>query len=54
MTKKLVTLIAVEIDLPEEQTTEAILNDYKDRVYKLIKNETDDSAKITVSIAVKD
>lgn len=52
VSKKLITLIKVEIDLPEEQNNEKILNEYKHSVYDLIRSETDDNAEITVTVTV--
>lgn len=51
--KTVITKITVEAEGPGEMLTEEYIEQYKEAVFDLIKNETDEGAKIEVSVEMR-
>lgn len=51
--KKVTTKITVEVEVNESDLTEENINKYKENMYKLLEEETDENAKIQVVVEIE-
>lgn len=51
--KTVITKITVESEAPAELLTEEFMKEYEEAAYELIKSETDEGAKIEVSVEIR-